>query len=650
MIRKDSNLSLILFGCSILFFFGESQSQVNCPNPAGIPPYTEFNKCLDGPASSANVSYANSNFDHTWEERINNYSNPGFVNWKQKYRSLFVNQSINLVGGFAVPKSSPSIHFDPNAVGSTLGVDGDNDGVYERENQLLQKIVDSHFDEIILYNVSNVLEFGDDIADDYSKNPGEDYDNFMLDNKPMDWHLARFIYKAKNSYGLKVIASVAYNKNDVLDKYSDFYDYFNSYGRSEGLPYDSQKVADVAQYYIDKYQDIWENNPEELKYLDYGEDTLLLPRDGAGRISILDKALVDVANLNLFEYKVKTGIMNNLPGSAESEIGTGENKCDNAFDGHLFEWEWWDKSDPDNALTAMLQLIQISKSFQQETDICYPEHYVVQDEFDDPGWNGTFRTEQERADAVDKKADRIYLYTYHKNPCDCYWGRGNYVHPDPPSLDKQDFKYQVELLKNNTYGEDEFYSGSIILPVFNGKFDCPDLVNSTDIPQSYGDGNHGCNGAPGCDYDVKYSGVALNDLAANGLPKQFEYVENIFQEQYDFDVYNTSQQYSSNVIYGYCWFKSRILSDNGVVSSKEDVKKDKSSVNVYPNPSNDIFNIKCSASRIDNIEVYSTKGRLIKSEEVNAKEHSLRLQNVGVYFLKIQSVDGSVITKKVVRW
>lgn len=331
----------------------------------------------------------------------------------------------------------------------------------------------------------------------------------------------------------------------------------------------------------------------------------MFPRDSAGRISFFDKAVVDIINVNYYEYKVKKGIINNNIGEPINSVSEGSDRCDNAFDAHLFEWEWWDQTNPDSKLTALKDLMDFSRGLQQVTDVCYPEHYVCQDEFDG-NWSNEWRTEQQRADLVDKKADRIYLYTYHKNPCDCYWGRGNNT-----SLDKRDFKWKVNLLRNNGYGEDNVTGETFVLPVFNAKWHCPELVTSNDVPVYYGDGNYGCNGAPGCDYDKKYSGVALNNLADHSLNKQLGYVENIFKEQYDFDPYNTNSDHSDSHIYGYSWFKSRLLRDNQFISSNGNYKLiEKVTAKVFPNPSTGGINIS-SEMKIDELFVFDVNGRLI---------------------------------------
>lgn len=193
-----------------------------------------------------------------WGDRIADYANQPMVGAKQKFRSVFVNENINGRGGFANPKDAATqnnIHFDPNAVGSTFAIDVDGDAIYEREDALLQKLVDLDFDEIALYNVSKILKKGTltvtslDVNNSITNQP---YDNMMGETQPADWHLARFVSKAKNDYGLRVLAVVPSNKAHT-DYEDEFYSFFDVWARS--MPYDSNDVENFFMYFITKYQE-----------------------------------------------------------------------------------------------------------------------------------------------------------------------------------------------------------------------------------------------------------------------------------------------------------------------------------------------------------------------------------------------------------
>tara|TARA_R110002050_G_scaffold225957_1_gene361819 strand:+ start:341 stop:2107 length:1767 start_codon:yes stop_codon:yes gene_type:complete len=558
-ILKTTLIAIIIFSTPIIF------SQSCSTGPGTLPFKDQTNKCKTSTSS---------NYPDTWEDRINAYNtaHSGQAGWKLKYRSVFVNQSVNTEGGFAQPWNNSGVfYFDPNKVGSVFGVDGDNDGVYEREDALLIELQNNDFDEIVLYNISNILQNGDKIAKDYNpvNVPLIPFDNIMLEEMPMDWHLARFIYKAKTQYNFEVVAVVPKSLSNT--DYSDrFYNFYDNYVRVNWYEDYQEVIENFNSAFIDLYQEAWLYNPEDLHYLEYGEDTLFLPKDSEGRISHLDKAITDIYNVNLFEYRVKTGLIN-YEGETISPIGTGANTCDNGFDAHLFEWEWWDTPNPDQELTALKGLVEFSSGLQTIADICYPKHYIAQNHFDDPSWPNTQTSEEDRANLVDSMAHRVYLYDYNKNPCDCYWGRGN----NPTSGDLKDFNHRVSMLANNGFGADNGTAETFVLPVFLAKYhDINIIEDSLNIPTVYGDNNKGCNNdLTACDYCSSKSGTALNDLANHGLQKRLGYVENIFQEQYNFDASNTSASNSDNHIFGYSWFKSRILLDNDFISSTNNIEK-----------------------------------------------------------------------------
>ena len=530
----------------------------------------------------------------------------------------------------------------------------------------MNDIVANNFDEIILYNVSAILAHGDELASDHSDNDPI-FDNTMLENETMEWHLARFIYKAKDQHNLKVVASVP---DDISNSsYQDrFYQFYVDYARTS-IPDNYAEIADqIENYFINKYGPIWASTPERLPYLDYGEDTLFFPVVD-GRISWVDKTLTDIYNLNLFEYRVRTGLVgeNNWgipedeqPLEAINPIGTGDNKCKNAFDGHLFEWEWWvrpkdqygntmswSQYQVDSNLLGLLELIHFSKALQTLAEPCYPQHYVVQDYFSNTSFQNTFFTEQQRANKIDSIADRVYLYSYHKNPCDCYWGQGN----NTTIGDPKDFNYKVNLLANNNYGSGNNGGGTFVLPVFMAKYYDSVLINSPDVPQEYGDGNRGCNNdLDNCDYCSAKSGTALNFLYDNGYPKELGYVENSFQYQYDFDGANTSPQNSDNIIFGYTWFKTRLLQDNSFVSGINDSELGESyyTWRVYPNPTSNNFTLE-SEEQLDWIKIYDLTGKLVYTNNAPQFSNEIPLDQAGVYIVQVANQDRYGI-QKIVRW
>ena len=68
---------------------------------------------------------------------------------------------------------------------------------------------------------------------------------------------------------------------------------------------------------------------------------------------------------------------------------------------------------------------------------------------------------------------------------------------------------------------------------------------------------------------------------------------------------------------------------------------------IYPNPSNDNFNIVCE--NMTRITVYNVMGAMILDAQVNDNRYTVSDLNAGVYFINIHDNDGNVVTKKVVK-
>ena len=73
------------------------------------------------------------------------------------------------------------------------------------------------------------------------------------------------------------------------------------------------------------------------------------------------------------------------------------------------------------------------------------------------------------------------------------------------------------------------------------------------------------------------------------------------------------------------------------------------STSVYPNPSNNVISINNSNFIIDNINLYSISGKLVKSQKVNSMQTNLNVTNLesGIYFLNIYS-NNSIIKRKII--
>jgi hypothetical protein len=175
-------------------------------------------------------------------------------------------------------------------------------------------------------------------------------------------------------------------------------------------------------------------------------------------------------------------------------------------------------------------------------------------------------------------------------------------------------------------------------------------------PEFYGDSNVGCaNSSDDCDYCPDLSGNALKALEndTNYYPT-LGYIENTFQQQYDYDTANTGSGNSDNVIFGYCWFKSRMILDPTlkVQTSVEDLTIEngaESSVNIYPNPSAGVINY-TSKEEIRQLFIYSSAGNLLQQQSPTSAHGTITLRDKGVYFIQLVLENGKTETKRAIVW
>jgi hypothetical protein len=99
---------------------------------------------------------------------------------------------------------------------------------------------------------------------------------------------------------------------------------------------------------------------------------------------------------------------------------------------------------------------------------------------------------------------------------------------------------------------------------------------------------------------------------------------------------------------GEIWYFDDItITDN--VLSIDNEKKTNDLLNVYPNPVNDLLSISGNFGVLNDlsVEIYDTTGRLIKS--ANDAQIIVEELNAGIYIVKINLVNGEVVTRKFVK-
>ena len=133
-------------------------------------------------------------------------------------------------------------------------------------------------------------------------------------------------------------------------------------------------------------------------------------------------------------------------------------------------------------------------------------------------------------------------------------------------------------------------------------------------------------------------------LAMVGADKINEYAENhaVFIEST-----NTNHSLPPQIISEQCWD----FVQQGVLTNSKNIEVDKNGFNIYPQPSNGIFNFDFThiiPSQFS-IEIYDIKGKKIKNQNINIKRGIIDLtgNSSGVYFVKI-IYDNSIFTVKLI--
>ncbi len=648
-----------------------------CSPAATSDPFTQQDRCR----SEADGEYNQSFQDRIEAINVQMGDSPDGLKagGKQKFRSLFVNGMINGEGGFAITEKFTPSSLNPNdnrfslsdEPGVIFAVDGDGDCVYERENEFLEWAVEQGFEELVLYNVAHLLGNGDKYIMSYpdpfganqSKPLGSGInDNIMGEYEKIEWHLSRFIYKAKTDYELDVVAVIS--GSNTLDPSfgQEFYQFhIGAPLRSDDPVYYDDYLdlfEDFTEDYFMQYFEDFLDNPEDITYKTYGEDTLFLPRDDEDRISTIDKLVVDVYNLYVFQMRVSNNFIQ--AGGGDESLASCSSlpaaySCLKAFDAHLWEWEWWDHvssiSGKDNGKQAdfELKLLRLYHDFMQTrinnfNDLLFPDacpiaDYVCFDRSDHHSWGNSEYTPSQRANFTDEMADRVYMYAYNNNPCDLY----NSTQSSPGKT----FHQKLQLFANNGFGGNN--NSSVIVPVFNAKYHSNSHWTD-DRPFYYGDGNVGCETNKPCDFCDNYSGNALNSLLPN-YPKQMGFVENVFQDQYDLNPAKTSAQNTDNTILGYSWFKSSLLQENDVISGIEEPQEQTNNniITIYPNPSSTgDFIIQSKDKTLSQIDVFTTTGQIVYSQKVNALQENIHIDTKGIYLVRVTTRDNQTETTKIV--
>lgn len=95
------------------------------------------------------------------------------------------------------------------------------------------------------------------------------------------------------------------------------------------------------------------------------------------------------------------------------------------------------------------------------------------------------------------------------------------------------------------------------------------------------------------------------------------------------------------------FFRKYRLSGSIVTSSKKLVNDNL--VQVFPNPSNDLVNIRFNDAQIRTISVSNALGQLLGSYGCNTQNFELNLEKQGLYFISVKDLLGNIETSKVIK-
>lgn len=109
-----------------------------------------------------------------------------------------------------------------------------------------------------------------------------------------------------------------------------------------------------------------------------------------------------------------------------------------------------------------------------------------------------------------------------------------------------------------------------------------------------------------------------------------------------FNIGVTNQDFSASVEIWRFFNQYRL---NELVGVEE--AKNESSFSVYPNPSENVFNLKFEKAVNRSIQIHNSVGQLVKQFNINSNSLELNLQKAGMYLLTVISDEG-IFTKKLI--
>ena len=102
--------------------------------------------------------------------------------------------------------------------------------------------------------------------------------------------------------------------------------------------------------------------------------------------------------------------------------------------------------------------------------------------------------------------------------------------------------------------------------------------------------------------------------------------------------------------HSYGWYRGFLekLSLSSILSvENEPIEIYENELTLYPNPTSDLLQIQLKNQQFDRAVLYDLSGKKIKESDINRM--SLHNLNTGLYFVKVHTTSGNVITSKVIK-
>lgn len=133
--------------------------------------------------------------------------------------------------------------------------------------------------------------------------------------------------------------------------------------------------------------------------------------------------------------------------------------------------------------------------------------------------------------------------------------------------------------------------------------------------------------------------VEESDALPDGDYELWAYLFQLNEAGDDFDFWPANNPYGA--IFEVRYFSVKTKDETAIEKTDEAIK-----ARVYPNPSTGIFNV--AVAEACHIDIFTVSGVKVASREVAAGEESFELANSGLYFVKLTTVDGRSIVKRVI--